>query len=92
MTGKPLNNYVVVRPAKAKEKTDSGIIIPEEVKEQSVIEGTIVAVSDAVKDKAGVVEGDRVVYGSYSKDIIKVEGEELLIMEYTELKYKYGER
>lgn len=65
---KPINNRVLVRPEKSKEKTASGIILPED-KEKPVV-GTIV-VSDSQKYK--FKQGDRVIFSKFGYDEVKIE-------------------
>ncbi|MGZ4033370.1 MAG: co-chaperone GroES [Bacteroidia bacterium] len=74
-------NRVVVEAAPAEEKTASGIIIPDTVKEKPQ-RGTVIAVSN--KDDKGnapeVKVGDTVLYGKYAGTEVQVEGKDLLIM------------
>jgi chaperonin GroES len=76
----PLHDRVIVRPAKAEEKTAGGIIIPDTAKEKPQ-RGTVVAAGPGKKDEPVTVKiGDTVLYGKYSGTELTVEGEELLIM------------
>jgi len=81
---KPLSDRVLVQPAPAEEKTDSGIIIPDSAKEKPQ-EGTVVAagpgkVENGNKIEMSVEEGDKVLYGKYSGTEVTLDGEEYLIM------------
>lgn len=81
---KPLSDRVLVQPAPAEEKTDSGIIIPDSAKEKPQ-EGTVVAagpgkVENGSKIEMSVNEGDKVLYGKYSGTEVTLDGEEYLIM------------
>ena len=80
MKMKPINDRVVVQPAKAEAKTTGGIIIPETAKEKPQ-KGKIVAVGPG-KDgnKLTVKKGDTVLYGKYSGQEINYEGKDYLIM------------
>ena len=70
MNIKPLGDKVVVKPAKAEEKTESGIILPGSAQEKPH-QGTVVAVGPGARDDKGnhipldVKEGDRVIYGKF---------------------------
>ncbi len=77
---KPINDRVVVEPAKADTKTSGGIIIPDTAKEKPQ-KGKIVAVGPG-KDgiKMSVKKGDKVLYGKYSGQEINFEGKDYLIM------------
>ncbi len=77
---KPINDRVVVQPAKAEEKTAGGIIIPDTAKEKPQ-KGKIVAVGPG-KDgiKMTVKKGDQVLYGKYSGQELHYEGKDYLIM------------
>jgi chaperonin GroES len=76
----PLHDRVIVKPAKAEEKTAGGIIIPDTAKEKPV-RGTIVAAGPGKKDEPITVKvGDTVLYGRYSGTEIQIDGDELLIM------------
>lgn len=81
---KPLSDRVLVQPAPAEEKTESGIIIPDSAKEKPQ-EGTVVAagpgkVENGNKIDMSVTEGDKVLYGKYSGTEVTLDGEEYLIM------------
>lgn len=77
---KPLGDRVVVEPAKAEEKTASGIIIPDTAKEKPQ-QGVVVAVADETEDqKITVKEGDLVLYGKYAGTEITIQGKDYLIM------------
>jgi chaperonin GroES len=82
---KPLADRVIVKPAEAEEKTQSGIILPDTAKEKP-IEGEVIAVgpgkvTDEGKEiKPTLKEGDRVLYGKYSGTEVTVDTVEYLIM------------
>lgn len=80
MNIKPLADRVLVLPASAEEKTQSGIIIPDTAKEKP-LQGVVKAVGSGTKDEAmELKEGDRVLYGKYAGTEIDVEGQKHLIM------------
>jgi chaperonin GroES len=76
---------VVVRRLTPDDKTVGGIIIPDTVKEKPS-EGEVVAVGPGVRNETGVIiplditPGDRVLFGKWSGTEVTIDGEELLIM------------
>mgnify|MGYP001315696297 CR=1 FL=1 len=82
---KPLGDRVVIKPRKQKEKTKSGLYLPDgDTKKESV--GKVVAVGNGRFLKDGttlpidVQVGDKVLFSKYSGDEIKLDDEELLIL------------
>nr|WP_317196915.1 co-chaperone GroES [Candidatus Sulfidibacterium hydrothermale] len=85
MNIKPLGDRVVVEPAPAEEKTESGIIIPDTAKEKPQ-QGTVVAVPDNDKDNnIKVKAGDRVLYGKYAGTEITLDGKDYLILNQSDI-------
>jgi chaperonin GroES len=82
---RPLHDRVIVKRMEEERKTASGIVIPDTATEKPD-QGEIVAVGAGKKDEKGnhmamdVKVGDRVLFGKYSGQTVKVEGEELLVM------------
>ena len=72
MTIRPLHDRVVVKRLEAEEKTASGIVLPGAAAEKPDM-GEVIAVG------AGKV-GDKVIFGKYSGQTVKADGEELLVM------------
>ena len=85
MKFRPLHDRVVVRRLEGDQKTSGGIIIPDTAKEKPQ-EGEVVAVGPGKRNEKGdivaldVKEGDRVLFGKWSGTEVKIDGEELLIM------------
>ncbi len=77
---KPINDRVVVMPAKAETKTAGGIILPDTAKEKPQ-KGKVIAVGPG-KDglKMTVKKGDTVLYGKYAGQELNYKGEDYLIM------------
>ncbi len=76
----PLHDRVIIKPAKAEEKTAGGIIIPETAKEKPQ-RGTVIAAGPGkVDEPVTVKKGDEVLYGKYAGTEITVEGNDYLIM------------
>ncbi|HEY0879775.1 MAG TPA: co-chaperone GroES [Zeimonas sp.] len=82
---RPLHDRVIIKRLDNERKTASGIVIPENAAEKPD-QGEIVAVGNGTvgddgKVRAlGVKVGDRVLFGKYSGQTVKVEGDELLVM------------
>jgi len=87
---KPLADNVVVIPLEAADKTAGGIILPDTAKEKPT-KGEVVAVgSGRVLGNGRVVPlavkvGDRVLYGKYGGNEIKVGGKEYRIVQESEI-------
>ncbi|AHN28961.1 MULTISPECIES: co-chaperone GroES [Snodgrassella] len=85
MTIRPLNDRVVVKRLEAEEKTASGIVLPGSAAEKPDM-GEIIAVGNGKllkngdRQKLDVKVGDKVIFGKYSGQTVKVDGEELLVM------------
>ncbi len=85
MTVRPLNDRVLVLRIEEEEKTKGGIIIPDTAKEKPQ-EGKVIAVGSGKVNEKGertpldVKQGDRVLFGKYGGNEIKIDGVEHLIM------------
>ena len=85
MRFRPLHDRVVVRRIEAEEKTKGGIIIPDTAKEKPA-EGEVIAVGNGKVDDKGklrpvqVKKGDRVLFGKYSGNEIKIDNVDHLIL------------
>jgi chaperonin GroES len=77
---KPINDRVVVKPASAEEKTQSGIIIPDTAKEKPQ-RGEVIAVGPGKEGNLMTVQvGDVVLYGKYAGQELNYQGVDYLIM------------
>ena len=87
---RPLHDRVLVRRVEAEEKTAGGIIIPDTAQEKPQ-EGEVISVGSGARSDDGKVtpldvkEGDTVLFGKYSGQEIKMDGEEYLIMREEEI-------
>jgi chaperonin GroES len=85
MKVRPLGDRVLVKRIKEEEKTKGGIIIPDTAREKPQ-EGRVIAVGNGkTLDDGKVVPlevkaGDTVLFGKYSGNDIKLDGEEHLIL------------
>lgn len=90
----PLHDRVLVRRTEEKETVKGGIIIPDSAKEKPQ-EGEVVAVGNGRREKGELIPldvkpGDRILFGKYSGNDIKVDDEELLILKEDEILAKIG--
>lgn len=82
---RPLHDRVLIRRAEEETKTAGGIVIPNSAAEKP-ISGEVVAVGKGKILESGEVRpldvkvGDRVYFGKYAGNEIKVQDEELLMM------------
>jgi chaperonin GroES len=85
MNARPLHDRILVTRIEEGEQKIGGIIIPDSAKEKPQ-QGKVVAVGNGkVKDDGGripldVKSGDHILFGKYSGQEIKLDGEEFLIM------------
>ena len=82
---RPLHDRVIVKRLEEERKTAAGIVIPDtaaEKPDQGEIKavGTGKVLEDGKVRKLEVKVGDRVLFGKYSGQTVKVDGEELLVM------------
>ena len=81
----PLGDRVLVKPIEAKEIKKSGIIIPDTAKEKPQ-EGEVVACGKGKTTEDGkllamdVKPGDKILYGKYSGNELKLDDTDYLIM------------
>ncbi len=68
----PLGDYVVAQTEEAAAKTAAGLYLPEAAKEKPKT-SKVVAVGPAVR---GVKVGDRIIYGGYTNEAVKLAGTE----------------
>ena len=82
---RPLHDRVIVKRLDEERKTASGIVIPDTAAEKPD-QGEILAVGKGKKTEEGklvpldIKVGDRVLFGKYSGQTVRLEGDELLVM------------
>jgi chaperonin GroES len=82
---RPLHDRVIVKRIDEERKSAGGIVIPDTAAEKPD-QGEVVAVGKGKKSDDGklialdVKVGDRVLFGKYSGQTVKVKGDELLVM------------
>ena len=85
MTVRPLHDRLIVRRIDEGEQKVGGIIIPDTAKEKPQ-QGTVIAAGNGKSKEDGqrvpldVKAGDLILFGKYSGQEIKLDGEEFLIM------------
>jgi chaperonin GroES len=82
---RPLGDRVLVRPEESEETLPSGLVLPDTAKEKPQ-EGIVIAVGpgqywEGSRLPLDVNEGDRVIYSKFGGQEVKVDGEDLLIMQ-----------
>jgi chaperonin GroES len=82
---RPLHDRLVVKRLDNERKTASGIVIPDNVAEKPD-QGEVLAVGNGKILEDGKVRaldvkvGDKVLFGKYSGQTVKVDGDELLVL------------
>jgi len=82
---RPLHDRVIVKRLDEEKKTASGIVIPDTAAEKPD-QGEVMSVGKGKMDDEGrlvpleVKAGDRVLFGKYSGQTVRVKGDELLVM------------
>ena len=90
MNLRPLHDRVIVKRIESETTTASGIVIPDNAAEKPD-QGEVIAVGPGKFDEDGdrmdmsVKKGDRVLFGKYSGQTVKINGDELLVMKEDDL-------
>lgn len=85
MNFRPLHDRIVVRRLEGGEENVGGIIIPDSAREKPQ-RGTVIAVGSGLVRKDGtrlaldVKPGDVILFGKYTNQEIKLDGEDYLVM------------
>ena len=90
----PLHNRVLIRRLAESETAKGGIIIPDSAKEKPQ-EGEVVAVGAGKTEKGrriplDVKVGDRILFGKYTGNDIKIEDQDYLILNEEEILVKFN--
>ena len=86
----PLHDRVVVKRVEADTKTSTGIIIPDNVAEKPD-QGIVLAVGQGKRTAEGTVipmtvaVNDKVLFGKFAGQAVKIKGEEVLILNEEEI-------
>ena len=87
---RPLGEKVLIKRMEAESTTSGGIVLPDAAKEKPQ-KGTILAVGDGkqlddgTRAEFAVAVGDKVLFSSYAGTEIKVNGEELMLMDESDI-------
>ena len=87
---RPLGEKVLIERMEAEETTRGGIVLPDTAKEKPQ-RGTVLAVGDGkmlddgTRAASQVRKGDKVLFASYGGTEIKVEGDEYLLMDESDI-------
>jgi chaperonin GroES len=87
---RPLGDKVLVKRLEAEEMTAGGIVLPDTAKEKPK-RGTVQAVGEGKlldsgeRSKLQVSKGDEVIFSSYAGTEVKINGEELLIIDESDI-------
>jgi chaperonin GroES len=85
MNVKPLHDRIIVRPIEDNEQNIGGIVVPESAEEKP-LRGEVVLVGAGKARDAGkrppldIKAGDTIIFGKFSGQEVKLEGEQYLIM------------
>ena len=85
MNIRPLHDRIIVKRLDEEKKTASGIVIPDTAAEKPD-QGEVISVGAGRRNENGVLipldvhAGDRVLFGKYSGQTVRVKGDELLVM------------
>lgn len=87
---RPLGEKVIIKRLEAESKTAGGIVLPDSAKEKPK-RGTVMSVGEGRLLDTGkrkplqVSKGDHVLFTSYSGTEVKVDGEEVIIMDESDI-------
>jgi len=90
MALRPLHDRVIVKRLDNERTTASGIVIPESAAEKPD-QGEVLAVGPGKKTEAGKVLpmdvkiGDKILFGKYAGQTVKVDGDEVLVIREEEI-------
>src|SRR5881227_751470 len=90
MNVRPLHDRLIIRPLEEGEQQVGGIIIPDSAKEKPQ-QGKVIAAGngkskdDGTRTPLDVKAGDVILFGKYSGQEIKLDGEDYLIMKEDEV-------
>lgn len=92
---RPIGDKVIVKRVEAEEKTAGGIVLPDTAKEKPK-RGVVMAIGngrlldDGTRSEMQVKKSDEVLFTSYAGTEIKVDGDEYLIMDETDILGVFG--
>ena len=87
----PLGDRVIVKALDKEQVTKGGIIIPDTVEKEKPEQGEVIAVGPGKLLDSGqrapmsVKVGDKIVFKKYGPDEVKIDGEEVLVVEESDI-------
>lgn len=91
MNIKPMQDRLLVKPENEEQKTAGGIIVPDTATKEKPMRGEVIAIGPGKLSEKGVrlpmdvKVGDQVIYGKYSGTEFKLEDDDLLIIEQSDV-------
>jgi chaperonin GroES len=88
---KPLNDKVIIKPIEEKETTKFGIVLPETAEKEKSEKGEVMAIGpgklleNGQRAMMSVKIGDMVLFKKYSPDEIKIDKEEYLVIDESDI-------
>lgn len=88
---KPLNDKVIIKPIQEDEVTKAGIVLPETAEKERPEKGEVIAVGpgklleNGSRAPMSVKVGDKVIFKKYSPDEIKIDKEEYLVIDESDI-------
>ncbi len=88
---RPLNDKVIIKPIREDEKTKAGIVLPDTVEKEKPEKGEVIAVGpgklleNGQRAPMSVKVGDKVIFKKYSPDEIKINKEEYLVIDESDI-------
>lgn len=80
MAFKPLGERVLVERVEEEKRTSSGLIIPDNATEKPSI-GVVKELSKEVEEKGELQKGDKVLFGKYKGNEVKIDGKDFIVLE-----------
>jgi len=83
----PLSKQVLLKTIPAKEKTDSGILLPQTaIEDHKPMIAEVVALGTSKKiSKLGIKVGEQVIYSKYSGTEVEYNGEKFILVSYKDI-------
>jgi chaperonin GroES len=90
MNFRPLYDNILIKRVQAAEKTSSGLYIPESAKDKPQEAEVLATGKGRVDDEGNIKEmtikvGDRILFGKYAGNEIKLDGEDHIILRESEV-------
>lgn len=86
MSIKPIGDRALVKQVSEEETTKSGIVLPDTIDKEKKAEGEIIAIGNGEKiSKLGLQTGQKVLFGKYAGEEVKVGEEEHKILNHDDI-------